>query len=200
MPWIRVDDDMPHHPKIAGLSDPAFRWVFLGLSYANRFLTNGDLPALFLGTCPEPIQRELVASGVWKSRRGRVVIHDYLEYQPTKAEVRDAQKKNRDRQTRFRKRLQAAREVTPASRVSNGVTNGVPIRHVTSRHDPTKRSPKPPSVEGGVKVVRADREEAKRQRAVVDCAHETRCESFSLCVERMAVAIARKRLAIRVAS
>jgi len=59
------------------------------------------------------------------------------------------------------------------------------------------RTPLPPSGEGGVKVVRQDRKEAKVLRDLSTCTHEPRCATYTLCVERIATGIAKKRRDIR---
>lgn len=162
MPWIKVDDQMPEHPKVEPLSDAAFRWIFRGLSYANRYLTNGVLHPVFLAKVPEGVREELrkVQDGqknpIWKTGSdGKVRIHGYRDYQPTKAEVEKVRKGSRDRQARFRDRLREAAERAAAgshgetSRESNTVTNDTPSRPVPTPTRRTRKSPLPPSKEGG---------------------------------------------------
>lgn len=190
MAWIRIDDQMPDHPKVEPLSDAAFRWIFRGLSYANRFLTDGVLPKTFLQRVPDAVREELVTAGIWKVTRKQLRIHDYADYQPSKAEVERERQLNRDRQSRWRQ-----------SRVSNGVTkhngviNGAPARPVPSRS--IKRSPQPPAGAGGVKILRGDWKQAD---AVLRswlgwCKHAPVCANHALCRQRLAVEQAEKRLA-----
>lgn len=52
------------------------------------------------------------------------VIHDYLEFQPSKEKVREEQSKNADRQRRYRERQAAKKQVnTGEDQSRNGVTN-----------------------------------------------------------------------------
>lgn len=64
-----------------------------------------------------------------------------------------------------------------------------------------EEDPQTPASAGAVKVVRQDRAEAKHIREVARrCEHEPLCETFTICIERIAVEIARKRQQIRIAS
>ena len=64
MTWIKLNDNAPRHPKIAGLSDRAFRAWVNSLCYASEFLTNGALPVAFLVTVPRRVQDELIGAGL----------------------------------------------------------------------------------------------------------------------------------------
>ena len=46
MPWVKLDDGFTDHPKIASLSDSAFRTFVTALCYCNKNLTDGFVPAL----------------------------------------------------------------------------------------------------------------------------------------------------------
>ena len=64
------------------------------------------------------------------------VIHDYLEYQPSKEKVRDEQSKNADRQRRYRERQAAKKQVNTAEDQSrNGVTNASRDASDDASHD-----------------------------------------------------------------
>ena len=89
MSWVRIDDNFPDHPKIAGLSVAA-RWTFVeSLCYCARYLTDGAIPAgkvRTLGTAK--MRSELVCAELWiDAGVGDVVVHDYLAYNPTRAQV-----------------------------------------------------------------------------------------------------------------
>ena len=43
MTWVKVDDALPEHPKVARLSDAAFRVHISALCYSARNLTDGKL-------------------------------------------------------------------------------------------------------------------------------------------------------------
>jgi len=103
MTWIKLDDQSVDHPKIAMLSDRAFRWWIKGLCYSSRFLTDGILPAVFERDVPGRVQTELTEAGLWIEQAGcQIQIHDYLQHQRDKASVQRSRAKARDRQSRFR--------------------------------------------------------------------------------------------------
>jgi hypothetical protein len=96
MTWVRLEDNMIDHPKIIGLSDRAFRLWITSLSYASRHETDGKLDrkiaerllARGLGA-----RKELLEAGLWDENGTGYYIHDYLEYQPSKAESCDLRAK-----------------------------------------------------------------------------------------------------------
>lgn len=93
MTWVRIEDGMVEHPKIAGLSDPAFRAFVYGLCYCNRYLSDGFIPERIAHTSVAPgakgkrIAGELVDADLWHPTKGGYDVHDFHVYQPTKAEV-----------------------------------------------------------------------------------------------------------------
>lgn len=150
MAWIKLDDQMVDHPKIDALSDEAFRWAHRGLSYANRFLTNGRLLPAFSARVPAAIVNELTTtivgqrSPVWdRDRDGTLRIHDFTKYQLSKADVERERRLSKARQAKWRKHNGVHNGVSHG--VTNGgshpVTNGVPSHPVPSR---SKIPPKPP--------------------------------------------------------
>lgn len=108
MTWIKLDDKCPRHPKVAGLSDRAFRWWILALCYASEFLTDGVLPEAFLRGVPKPTRAELMASSLWRVDGDRIVVHDYLSHQTSKADVERERARNRQRRTGGTKPVQHA--------------------------------------------------------------------------------------------
>lgn len=99
MTWIKLDDKCPRHPKVAGLSDRAFRWWVQALCYASEFLTDGLLPASFLRTVPARVKDELLTSGLWFTQDVEWRIHDYLTHQTGRAEIERERDRNRRRRT-----------------------------------------------------------------------------------------------------
>ena len=201
MTWIRIDDQMPDHPKIEPLSDAAFRWTIRALSYANRFLTNGVLPSAFLDRVPDDVRGELVTRGVWEQGRdGHTRIHDYLDYQPSKAEIQRQRKATRQRVARFREREKEPRPAQSRNAVTNAVTNAVSNgAPVPSRPTPprpsrgTKESPPIPPFAGGAtppistrKLSKDERESAMKVRSSWrGCQHDPGCENYDQCIGRI---------------
>ena len=106
MPWLRLDDTFAQHPKIIGLTDPAFRLHIAGMTYAARHLTDGIIPAAALTSLyPNRALRtvnELIVADLWHhpghadcptcqpTPTNSYTIHDYLLYNPTAAEAKAA--------------------------------------------------------------------------------------------------------------
>lgn len=96
MAWVRLEGGFPEHRKILGLSDAAFRLHILAICYAARMLSDGTVPRIWLTggkgrTVPKAVD-QLVSAGVWESRDdGDYLIHDYLEYQPSRVRVTEHQ-------------------------------------------------------------------------------------------------------------
>lgn len=89
MTWVRIDDVFPEHPKVLALGDDYERGVALhirGLCYCARNLTDGHVPARMFREDAE-IRTRLVEVGMWHEVEGGFVIHDYLDYNPSKAEA-----------------------------------------------------------------------------------------------------------------
>jgi hypothetical protein len=131
MTWVQIDDAMADHPKIMQLSHGAFRVQVEGLCYANRNLTDGFVPRLFAHRHGKRFAVELVTSGVWEQTDGGYQIHDFHDYQPTKAEVLELREKRAQAgrlgaQSRWRDKAKPmASAIAPA--IANGWQNDAPI-------------------------------------------------------------------------
>jgi hypothetical protein len=88
--WVKLDDHFADHPKILGLSDGAYRAFVDGLCYSARFLTDGHIPTAAVKVVtrrrPKPVA-ELIKAGLWEQNGDGVIVHDYLEFQPSRSEV-----------------------------------------------------------------------------------------------------------------
>jgi hypothetical protein len=137
--WIKLDDRAPRHPKIAGLSDRAFRWWVQGLCYASEFLTDGRLVGAFWRTVPGKVLQELVDAGLWLFDGVTVTIHDYLAHQTPRDSVERERERNRQRRNGTAGRTAGTTAGTPAGRTAE-----VPrpeIREQRSDKDKTPRTP-----------------------------------------------------------
>lgn len=91
MTWVRLEPDFPDHPKVVNLSDDAFRAFIAGLCYCNHYLTDGVIPAGAVKRLAKGrLASELIGAGLWEQNGNGVVVHDFLEYQPTRSEVQAA--------------------------------------------------------------------------------------------------------------
>ena len=82
MAWVRLDDGFPQHPKIAGLSDAAFRAHVTALCYCGRFWTDGQLTVAIASAIVKSkhVLSQLLSAGVWSETPEGYEIHDFLQY------------------------------------------------------------------------------------------------------------------------
>ena len=112
MAHAKFDDLFGDHPKIAGLSDAAFRLHTLGILYCSRHLTDGLIAA---DEVPRLVRRfrksalaELVASGLWINvLDGAYSIHDYLDWNDSREEVERRRELAAKRKQQWRERQEA---------------------------------------------------------------------------------------------
>lgn len=139
MTWVRLDDGFANHPKFRGLSDAAFRLHLSALGDCALHLTDGrigsrnpeSLPRAPQGRKLKATIDELVSSGLWEPHPdGGWQIHDYLEYQPSRAKVLADREASADRVSNFRARKAAERNAT-----RNAVTHPSVTPDVTPLHD-----------------------------------------------------------------
>ncbi len=93
MSWVKIDDEFPDHKKVASLSNDAFCLHVTAMCWVAKWQTDGKLPSKLLGKlawrCQDPASAasELVTSGVWETTPEGWEIHDFLEYNPSKAQI-----------------------------------------------------------------------------------------------------------------
>ncbi len=138
MPWAKLDDGFTDHPKIID-AGPLAGWLFVcGLTYSARLLTDGFVPQGQVRKLADvdnamDLASRLVEVGLWERTDGGFRIHDYLEYNPSAAQVKDERKAAQERMRRVR-----SREVRP---------NNVEVRPNEQRSSPARspevREPRP---------------------------------------------------------
>ena len=101
MAFVRLDDGWLDNPKLVQAGTLASLLYTAAITYANRHLTDGFVPAGILRRLvdwegisehDQPVTSQalgdrLVATGLWHEVEGGFEIHDYLAFQPTRAEV-----------------------------------------------------------------------------------------------------------------
>lgn len=110
MPWVRLDEQFARNPKVLTAGPLGMAMQVAALCYCNEYLTDGFVPRsvanmlldfeglAFVWTHNEMfgggddveasmVVKSLVEAGLWDEAPGGYLIHDYLEYQPSKAEV-----------------------------------------------------------------------------------------------------------------
>lgn len=166
MSWVKLDDQFSHHPKIMQ-AGPLAGWLHVcALCYCASYLTDGFVPNGVTNVLadyanigvtsassdlvdfghdiePSELVDTLVSVGLWERVNNGYLIHDYLEYNPSKADVLAERAKNAERQGRY----QAKHARNGAN---NGVSNGTNNASVTGVPSPSPSpSPFPKEDEGG---------------------------------------------------
>lgn len=90
--FAKFDLDYADHPKIAALSDGAFRAHVEMILYSRKYLTDGRIPKRFANRFGTESVSELLsnsddAPSLVESDDGDYWLHDYADHQETKAEV-----------------------------------------------------------------------------------------------------------------
>lgn len=103
-----IDDCLTDHPKFDGINGEAGWFWLAGLLYARRSLTDGFIPSSRLVSLvhgqrsPAKLAEVLVTRGLWERVTGGFQIHDFFDHNPSKAQVRAYQQKDRERkQSRY---------------------------------------------------------------------------------------------------
>ena len=90
--FARLSLDYADHPKIAGLSDAAFRVHVEMILYSRRYLTDGQIAKQIAKRWPSNAVAELLANdpdrpSLSQDENGDYIIHDFAEMQETREEV-----------------------------------------------------------------------------------------------------------------
>lgn len=100
MSWIRIDDTFPDHPKCRRVGLAGIGLHIGALCYSARLLTDGIVPRAqlpFLTGQPMKaslkLADEMVAAGLWEQAGDDYALHDYLEYNPSRADVMERRAK-----------------------------------------------------------------------------------------------------------
>lgn len=129
MAWAKLDDAMPHHPKVMMAGPQAFALDVAAICYSNRFgcdglITDELLPAVLpCLSSPRRHARRLEQAGRWErdDDRGGWWIHDIDDYQPTAAD----QEADRRAARRRMRELRANRRRTSPTRSGDVRPNGL---------------------------------------------------------------------------
>lgn len=126
MPWVRIDENALEHPKIASLPDGAFRLWVQGLAHCQKYLTDGaigDLALRSLRAYSPKRKAALVTAALWDISETGVSVHDFLDWNDSRAHVLAARQLARER-------LQKHREKRVSVSVSSPVGNGSRNAHI----------------------------------------------------------------------
>jgi len=157
MAWVWLDDQMPDHKRVAALSVSALGAFVAGLCYCSRMRTDGYIPKRKAGelATSRRICVELETAEMWLPAPGGFQVRDYLDYQPSAAELEKQSMSNRERQRRWRKGKR------------NGVTNvdvtPLEVTTVTGTPTPTDQEPPVSPSRGGPKKESRDERKARER-------------------------------------
>jgi hypothetical protein len=122
------------------------------ISYSAHYLTDGQVPAAIVGDHARGrggrgALRELLDNGFLHETANGYEIHDYLDFNDSRAEVEEQRAKNRNRQERHRSRGRQQTLTWDGSGdpPRNAVTNGA---HTTPLHTKPEEAPQPPASGG----------------------------------------------------
>jgi hypothetical protein len=131
MPWFRIDESAIDHPKFLAISANAWRLWCEGGTYCQRHLTDGVIlrAALkgfrYYSTAALKELTTAIVPGkgpLWHDEDERISVHDYLDYNDSRAEVLKAREQGKERKRRYLDRhasenaFQTASETRSASR------------------------------------------------------------------------------------
>ena len=96
--WAKLDDGLTFHEKIVEAGNAATGVWVRGLAWSAYHLTDGFVPtkiARLVAGESRGALKALVGSRLWVECPGGYQIHDYLKYNPSKAEVLEKREKDR---------------------------------------------------------------------------------------------------------
>ena len=107
--WLRFENSTAENPKLVPLSDRAFRLWFNACCYCSRNETDGLVPKVIAArlsrTATFRTVEELVAAGRFEPvDETHFYVHDYLDYNPSKARVSEMKEATRERIARWREK------------------------------------------------------------------------------------------------
>lgn len=114
MPFGRLHEEAAGDGKLLALSDAGWRMWGMGLIYCQKNLTDGFIPEHAIhsfgirATNKVKVAEELCTvqvpgkASLWKKVKSGFQVHDYLDWNDSRAEILEARQQARDRQKRWR--------------------------------------------------------------------------------------------------
>lgn len=125
MTWVRLDDGFLDHPKFLKAGPLAGYLAICAIAWSGRNLTDGhipeeQLPRLInlegLRVKPKDLADKLVKIGLWDRTEEGWLVHDFHEYQSSRAEVEERREQTRERVKAWRKDKSGNANVTALHR------------------------------------------------------------------------------------
>jgi hypothetical protein len=143
MPWVRLDEQFPDHPKVQVVGPLASRLHVCALAYCNRLLTDGFVPTNKVGTLadfsevwdqpdgaadfgvdPYRLADRLCEARMWKKVTGGYQLHDYHDYQPSRADEHEKRRQKAEAGAKGGKASGESRRRSEATSEANGKQTG----------------------------------------------------------------------------
>lgn len=128
MGWVKMDDRYRVHRKVMALSPSAVVLDVFAMQYSSDFLTDGKIETQELRNVAPSLRQvnklavELVQAGRWKVIPEGWVIHDYLEYNPSRESV--LAKRAAEKEKKAAQRAKGAFKTGPDARRNSDYING----------------------------------------------------------------------------
>ena len=147
MAWLKKDDRFSEHRKIRRLTDAQYRLHDTALHACAKDETDGrvtedDIADMEHGSRLRKNVEALVSAKLWHEVGDAWVINDYLDYNPSHAELDEKRKQSRERQAKWRK-ARSEGDSEDVSQRNSGVTNA-PVTRTSHPPDPTRPVPTRP--------------------------------------------------------
>lgn len=113
MTWLKIDDGMPEHSKIADLSVHA-KWALVEIwCYSARNHTDGKLPLTIAKRITSAkVLAELTDADLIHKNGAGWIVHDFLDYNPSKSEVDERREAEAERLRTWRNRKRETADET----------------------------------------------------------------------------------------
>jgi len=118
VPYVGLDDNFPHHPKVSGLTDKAFRLWVTTIAFCARNLTDGhvshaEMRGLAAGLgCTKKQVVTLIEQDLLRTTPHGYELHDYLYWNPPRETVLRRREQAKNRQARKRHKDNVSRRDT----------------------------------------------------------------------------------------
>jgi hypothetical protein len=118
MPWLRIDDRMHRNEKVLAVSNDAkVLWIW-AMDYSADYLTDGILKpheVQYLAaqnniTDWQTVTAELLQADLFERKGDKYIVHDYLDYNPTREKVLAERAESAKRQAEFQAKRKARRD------------------------------------------------------------------------------------------
>lgn len=107
---IRISVNLMSNPKVQGVRNGSFRLYIASICYAGMHLTDGVIDDALLrnldGYTPRR-ERELIKARLWEKADKAMKVHDFLQWNDSKADVERDRLFSRNRMRKYRERLRS---------------------------------------------------------------------------------------------